>query len=226
MNTPNDSLLGKQIDEYRIDKTLGAGGMARVYRALDTKLSRYVALKVIAPDFRTDEEYALRFTREAQSIARLDYPNIVHIYRFVEFNGMYYMAMQYIEGADVAALISGYSGSGEVMPTADVVRIVQDAGGALDFAHSKNVIHRDVKPSNIMVDSLGRAVLTDFGLALLSDQGTRGQVFGSPHYLSPEQAISSSNVVPQSDLYALGVTLFEMLTGALPFTGGEPMDIA
>src|SRR3954468_12191139 len=96
----NDSLIGKRIDEYLIDIALGAGGMARVYRALDTKLQRYVALKVIAPDFRTDSDYHLRFEREAQSIARLDHPNIVHIYRFGEAGGLYYMAMQYVEGAD------------------------------------------------------------------------------------------------------------------------------
>src|SRR5215813_6244321 len=210
MSVLNDSLLGRQVDEYRIDKALGQGGMARVYRALDVKLERYVALKVIAPDFRADEEYTARFTREAQSIARLTHPNIVHIYRFGQADGIYYMAMQYVEGADVGWLIEDYRASGELMPVADVVRIVQDIGSALDYAHSKNVIHRDVKPSNIMVDNQGRAILTDFGLALLSDQGTRGQIFGSPYYISPEQAISSGNVVPQSDLYALGVTLFEM----------------
>src|SRR5215213_9730555 len=105
MGALNNTLLGRQIDEYKIDKALGAGGMARVYRALDTKLRRYVALKVIAPNFRADSEYAERFEREAQSIARLDHPNIVHIYRFGESGGLYYMAMQYIEGADVGWLI-------------------------------------------------------------------------------------------------------------------------
>src|SRR2546423_15265151 len=102
MSTFDSSLLGKQIDEYRVDKALGAGGMARVYRALDTKLRRYVALKVIAPNFRADADHAQRFEREAQSIARLDHPNIVHIYRFGEVGSLYYIAMQYIEGADVS----------------------------------------------------------------------------------------------------------------------------
>ncbi len=226
MNTLNDSLIGKQLDEYRIDKALGAGGMARIYRALDTRLRRYVALKVIAPAFRTDDQYTTRFEREAQSIARLDHPHIVQVYRFGEADGLYYLAMQYIEGADVGWLIDDYRQDGELIPIGDIARIIQDIGLALDYAHSKGVIHRDVKPGNIMVDNQGNAMLTDFGLALLSDVGTQGQVFGSPHYIAPEQAISSGNVVPQSDLYALGVTLFEMLTGDLPFSGGDPIDIA
>jgi serine/threonine protein kinase len=112
------------------------------------------------------------------------------------------------------------------MPADDILRVIEDIGAALDYAHSKDVIHRDVKPSNIIVDTHGRAILTDFGLALLSDLGTQGEVFGSPHYLSPEQAVSSSKVVPQSDLYALGVTLFEMLTGEVPFDGDESTGIA
>jgi serine/threonine protein kinase len=221
-----DSLLGKTFDEYRIEKPLGVGGMAKVYRALDVKLKRYVALKVIAANLRENEQYAARFEREAQSIARLEHPNIVHIYRFGEVDGVYYMAMQYVEGADLGTLIHDYASVGEVMPIGDVVRVLQDIGAALDFAHSRDVIHRDVKPSNIMVDNTGRALLTDFGLALLADLGTRGEVLGSPHYIAPEQAVSSSNVVPQSDLYSLGISLFEMLTGEVPFTGEDLLDVA
>ena len=149
MSLSNDSLLGKRIDEYQIDMPLGAGGMARVYRALDTKLQRYVALKVIAPELRTDNEHALRFEREAQSIARLEHPNIVHIYRFGESSGLYYIAMQYIQGADVGRLIEDYRNNGEFMPIDDIVSIIDQMGGALDYAHSKGVIHRDIKPNNI-----------------------------------------------------------------------------
>jgi len=221
-----DSLLGKNFDEYRIEKPLGAGGMAKVYRALDVKLKRYVALKVIAPDFRTESDYASRFEREAQSIARLEHPNIVQIYRFGEANGMYYMAMQYIDGADLGWLIRDYRAAGEVMPIGDVLRVMREIGSALDYAHSHDVIHRDVKPSNIMVDNRGRALLADFGLALLGDIGTRGEVLGSPHYVAPEQTVSSASVVPQSDIYSLGITLFEMLTGELPFAGGEALELS
>ncbi|MBI1259506.1 MAG: protein kinase [Chloroflexi bacterium] len=221
-----DSLLGKTFDEYRIEKPLGAGGMAKVYRALDVKLKRYVALKVIASDLRDNSDYTARFEREAQSIARLEHPNIVQIYRFGEANGMYYMAMQYVDGADLGWLIRDYKSAGEVMPMGDIVRVMQEIGTALDYAHSRDVIHRDVKPNNIMVDNRGRALLTDFGLALLGDVGTRGEVFGSPHYIAPEQTVSSANVVPQSDIYSLGITLFEMLTGEPPFTGIEPLEVS
>ena len=221
-----DSLLGKIFDEYRIEKPLGAGGMAKVYRALDVKLKRYVALKVIASNFRDNSEYTARFEREAQSIARLEHPNIVQIYRFGEANGMYYMAMQYIDGADLGWLIRDYKSAGEVMPMGDIVRVMQEIGAALDYAHSHDVIHRDVKPSNIMVDNRGQALLADFGLALLGDVGTRGEIFGSPHYVAPEQTVSSANVVPQSDIYSLGITLFEMLTGELPFMGGEVLELS
>jgi serine/threonine protein kinase len=221
-----DSLLGLNFDEYRIEKPLGAGGMAKVYRALDVKLKRYVALKVIAADFRSSSDYTDRFEREAQSIARLEHPNIVQIYRFGEANGMYYMAMQYIDGADLSWLIRDYKNAGEMMPMGDILRVMQEVGAALDYAHSRGVIHRDIKPSNIMVDNRGRALLTDFGLALLGDVGTRGEVFGSPHYIAPEQTVSSANVVPQSDIYSLGITLFEMLTGDLPFRGGEVLELS
>ena len=226
MESQGDSLLGKSFDEYRIEKPLGTGGMAKVYRALDVKLKRYAALKVILPDLRESEQYAERFEREAQSIARLEHPNIVRIYRFGEVNGMYYMAMQYVEGADLGTLIYDYRASGEVMPIGDVVRVLHDIGTALDYAHSREVIHRDVKPSNIMVDNTGRALLADFGLALLADIGTRGEVLGSPHYIAPEQTISSSNAVPQSDLYSLGISLFEMLTGEVPFKGDQMLEVA
>src|SRR5258708_5136955 len=180
MNTGNDSLLGSRVDEYVVQELLGAGGMARVYRALDSRLNRYVALKVIAPDFRTDADYAMRFEREAQSIARLEHPNIVRIYRFGESKigqgkGLYYMAMEYIQGADVGWLIDEYRQSGEVMALANAGRVLKDIAEALHYPHAKHVIHRDVKPGNIIVDNQRRAVLTDFGLVLLIDVGTKGE---------------------------------------------------
>lgn|GEM_PF-1764113 len=225
MTNPNDSLIGKTFDDYRIEKQLGAGGMAEIYRALDIRLKRYVAIKVIASDFRAHPDYSQRFEREAQSIARLDHPNIVHVYRYGETGGMHYIAMQYIEGADLATLIHDYKANGEVMPLRDIVRVIREIGAALDYVHSHDVIHRDVKPGNIMIDQEGHALLTDFGLALLGDIGTRGEVLGSSSYVSPEQAVSSANVVPQSDLYSLGITLFEMLTGEPPFTGDDPLSV-
>ena len=221
-----DSLLGKTFDEYRIEKPLGAGGMAKVYRALDMKLNRYVALKVVAAEHRADPTYTQRFEREAQSIARLEHPNIIQIHRFGEANGLYYIIMQYVDGADLDWLIQDYKSAGEVMPIGDVVRVMQEIGAALDYAHSREVIHRDVKPSNILVDNRGRAMLTDFGLALAADVGTQGEIFGSPQYNAPEQVISSANVVPQSDIYSLGITLFEMLSGEVPFIADDPVELS
>ncbi|MBX3064771.1 MAG: serine/threonine protein kinase [Anaerolineae bacterium] len=221
----DESLLGRTLDEYVIEKPLGAGGMASVYLALDTRLQRYVALKVIAPDFRTDKEYAQRLESEARSIARLDHPHIVQIYRFGEVGDLYYMAMQYIDGADLDKVVSDYRANGEVLGLNDIARITRDIGSALDYAHGKGVVHRDVKPGNIMLDKNGRAWLTDFGLALLGDSGASGTVFGSPLYISPEQARSGANVVPQSDLYSLGIVLFYMLTGRLPFVGTEAAEV-
>ncbi len=227
MSALNDTLTGQQLDEYVIEKPLGSGSMAHVYRAFDTRLRRTVALKVIAPHFSTDQQYTARFEREAQSIARLDHPNIVHIYRFGEVNNVYYMAMQYIEGVDVAWLIEKYHDQGEIMPLQDIVRIVAEIGAALDYAHQRGVIHRDVKPRNMMIDRTGRAILTDFGIALVSGSDPERNASGSPPYIAPEQAVSADRTVPQSDIYSLGVSLFQMLTAELPFAGdGNPAEVA
>lgn len=216
-----DTLVGQQIDEYRITDYLGRGGMARVYRGLDISLGRPVAIKVIDTPYRTDDDYQARFKQEARAVAQLEHPHIVRLYSFREAEGLLYMAMQYIEGETLAAYLHQHK---PLLP-GRVLALCRDICAALDYAHSKGVIHRDIKPTNVMLDRTGRAIVMDFGLALLTDLGSRGEVFGSPDYISPEQAISSAHVVPQSDLYALGVMLYEMLTGVLPFTGGEPLDI-
>lgn len=221
-----DDLIGQQLDEYRLDALLGRGGMARVYRGLDVHLKRWVAIKVIDNPFRTDSDYVMRFEREARAIAQLDHPHIVRLYRYGKANNCLYMAMQYIEGADLETVLATYREDGEFIEPEDASRIVREVCLALDYAHAKGVIHRDVKPSNIMLNKEGHAILTDFGLALLIEVGTRGKIFGSPHYISPEQAISSAVVVPQSDLYAVGVILYEMFTGELPFDAENPLDVA
>jgi serine/threonine protein kinase len=222
-----DNLLGVQLDEYRLEALLGRGGMARVYRALDTGLNRYVAVKVIDTPYRSDEGYVKRFKIEAQAIARLDHPHVVHLFRYGEVNGMLYMAMQFIEGADLGFLLKSYRLDGEFIPSMDALRLVTEICQALDYVHAHGIIHRDIKPSNIMLTrDEGRVILTDFGLALRAEVGTRGEVFGSPHYIAPEQAVSSARSVPQSDLYSLGVILYEMFTGVRPFNATDPMNIA
>lgn len=220
------TLIGKQIDEYKLEALLGEGGMASVYRALDTRLNRYVAVKVILSSFQSDSEYVKRFEREAQAIAQLEHPGIITIYRFGEASGMLYMAMQYVDGADLAAVIESFHRDGSFIEFEEITRLAHEIGTALDYAHSKGVIHRDIKPHNILITQDGRAIVSDFGLALLTELGTRGEVFGSPHYIAPEQAISSAGAVPQSDLYALGIILYEMLTGHVPFDADEPLEVA
>jgi serine/threonine protein kinase len=229
--TTDDDLIGQQLDEYRLEELLGRGGMARVYRALDVNLQRYVAIKVIDAPFRADSEAAARFERtrferEAQAIAQLEHPHIVRIYRYGKTNDLLYMAMQYIEGANLDSVLETYCADNEFMPPEDVSRIIREICEALDHAHSKDVIHRDIKPSNIMLDQEGRAILTDFGLALLIELGTKGEIFGSPYYIAPEQAISSAGVVPQSDFYSVGIILYEMFTGQVPFSADTPIDVA
>ncbi|OQY44435.1 MAG: hypothetical protein B6242_12675 [Anaerolineaceae bacterium 4572_78] len=219
------SLIGRQLGEYRLEEILGRGGMGHVYRGLDVRLERNVAIKVIDTPFRADSDYLMRFEREAKAIAQLEHPNIVRLYRYDEQDGLFYMAMQYIEGQDLHERLKHYHENDTLMPRKEVLRIVRDTCRALDYAHSKGVIHRDIKPSNIMLDKQGNVFLTDFGLALLTDIGTRGEVLGSPHYISPEQGISSAGVVPQSDLYAIGVILYEMFCGELPFDAAEALNI-
>lgn len=216
-----DPLIGTMIDGYIIEDILGRGGMARVYRGYDVNLERYVAIKVIDPHTRDKDEYNRRFRREALSIARLKHPNIVTVYRFGEVDDLYYMAMDYIDGPDLARVIADYRDDDELMPLDDVLRIITQVGMALDYAHKNGIIHRDIKPSNIMLNPDSQAILTDFGLALMTSEGTTGDVFGSPYYIAPEQVMSSATVVPQSDLYSLGITLYEMLTGSVPFKGDQ-----
>jgi serine/threonine protein kinase len=224
-----DPLIGKTLGDYTVVDILGHGGMARVYRGFDKKLNRYAAVKVIeahliaSPD---QDEYRQRFQNEARAIARLNHPNIVGVYQFDQVGTIYYMAMSFIEGRDLRSHLRDYARKNTYMPYSEVLRVIRDIGSALDYAHREGVIHRDIKPSNIMVTSEGRAVLTDFGLALSVSEGTVGNTFGSAHYIAPEQAVSSAQAVPQSDLYSLGVVLFEMLTNSVPFNDQNAMSVA
>lgn len=221
-----DTLIGRQLDEYRLDDLLGQGGMARVYRGLDVRLRRWVAIKVIDKPFRADRDYIMRFKREAQAIAQLEHPNIVKLYHYSEADGLLFMVLQYIEGLALDQLLAGYRQDSTFIEPEEASRIIREIGTALDYAHHSGVIHRDVKPANIILNQQGNAILVDFGLVLLADTGTRNEAFGTPDYMAPEQAKSSFNVVPQSDLYALGVILYQMFTGTLPFEAEEPLDVA
>ncbi len=226
----NDPLIGTQLGDYKIADVIGHGGMGRVYRGFDEKLERYSAVKVFdAKGFQGDEmeEYRARFQREARAIARLKHPNIVGVYQFGQAgDSLHYMAMVYIDGRDLRTIIREKAAKNEQLKPEAILRIVTDVASALDYAHEQKVIHRDIKPSNVMVMEDGHAVLTDFGLVLNVSEGTIGTTFGSVHYIAPEQALDSAKAVPQSDMYSLGIVLYEMLTGRVPFEDQSAMNVA
>jgi serine/threonine protein kinase len=222
----NNSLIGRKLANFQIKSLLARGGMADVYVGIDTKLHRQVAIKVFEAKDRSRMAQANRFIQEARMMANWRHDNIIPIYYSGDETGLFYYVMELIDGYDLAAIMAVYAERGELMPTADVLRIGDCIANALDYAHAKGIIHRDVKPGNVMIANDGRVVLGDFGLALDLKAVTQGEVFGSPHYISPEQARRSSDAVPQSDLYSLGVILFEMLTGATPFNDPSPASLA
>ena len=224
----DDPLIGQQLGDYTLQRVLATGGIARVYEAEDIRLGRSAAIKVLAPDkLEHDASLKQRFEREARAIAALEHPNIMQIYQYGEHGDLYFLAMKLIRGRDLAQEIKTLRAGGLLMPVERLLRVLAQVAAALDHAHAGGVIHRDVKPSNILLDYEDRATLTDFGLVMNpSIETTMGTAFGTPRYISPEQALSSSRAVPQSDIYSLGIILYEGLTGETPFTGDTPMAIA
>ncbi len=208
---------------YRVISRLGSGGMADVYLAQDQLLGRDVAVKVLHHHFAEDQEFVERFRREASSAAALSHPNIVAIFDRGEWNGTYYIAMEYVAGRTLKALVREH---GALEPAAAIEIVVQILRAAR-FAHRRGVIHRDLKPHNVILDEEGRARVTDFGIARAgaSDMTLTGSIMGTAQYLSPEQAQGHA-VSASSDLYSIGVILYELLTGAVPFEGETAVAIA
>jgi len=221
-----DPLIGTTIGNFHIERLIGRGGMAQVYYGTDIKLQRPVAIKVIASRLRGKKATATRFIKEARVMAQWKHAHIVQIYSADDVSDLYYYVMEFVDGEDLASIMTSFAQDGELLPTADVIRIGRAIASALDYAHAQNVIHRDVKPSNVLVARDGRVMLSDFGLALDLSNGSLGEVFGTAHYISPEQAQRSANAVPQSDIYALGVVLYEILTGVVPFDDPSPATVA
>ena len=226
ITTMKDPLIGQRLANFRVERVLGRGGMAQVYYGQDIKLQRPVAIKVIDARYRDKPAYARRFVNEARVLAKWRHEHIVQIYYADDEDGLYYYVMEYIDGQNLASIMASYAVDGELMPTEDVLHIGGAIADALDYAHQQGVIHRDVKPSNILVARDGRVVLGDFGLAMDLQDGSLGETFGTPHYISPEQASRSANAIPQSDLYSLGVILYEMLVGVVPFNDPSPTSVA
>ena len=222
----DDTVTGRQVASYRIERLLGRGGMAEVYYAWDESLERPAAVKVIGAELRRDQVYAERFVQEARAVSQWRHEHILQVYYAGQEGDVPFFAMEYIDGLNLEQILSGYDQKGEFIPHDDVIRIGRAIAGALDYAHSRHVIHRDVKPSNVMVDKESRVVLADFGLAMDVQRGSMGRTFGTPHYVAPEQALNSADAVPQSDLYSLGIILYEMLTGVVPFDDPSSMSVA
>ncbi len=211
-------------NRYEIVKRLGSGGMADVYLARDTHLGREVAIKILYQRYARDEEFVARFRREAQAAAGLNHPHIVSIYDRGEADGSYYIAMEYLEGKSLKDLIA-QKGS---LPPDKAIFVAEQILQALQFAHEHNVIHRDIKPHNIVISGRGEVKVTDFGIARAGTSAKMtetGSILGTAQYLSPEQAKGKA-VEQGSDLYSLGVVLYEMLTGRVPFEGENPVAIA
>lgn len=206
-----------RLGKYVLLNKIAQGGMGSVWHAYDTELMRHVAIKLLT---LSSEEDIARFRREAVAQAQIQHPNVVEIYDVGENSGVHYISMQYIEGSPVDE---------RKMDLNDVLRIILDAAMALDFAHRKGIVHRDIKPGNILVDKEGHVYLSDFGLAKFSsikDTVTEANtVVGTPAYMSPEQ-VRGGEVDGRSDVYSLGVTLYELLTGVKPFSGEDPVEIA
>jgi predicted Ser/Thr protein kinase len=216
-----DDLTGKQLGTYQIVEELGRGGMAVVYRAYQPSLNRYVAIKVLPPQLSFDDGFVQRFRREAQAAARLRHPNIVVVHDVAQHEGIHYIVMEYLAGRTLKQVIE----QDGPLPLSQATRIVEQVASALDYAHLQGFVHRDVKPSNIFVDQSHHVTLTDFGIAKAASESeplTRtGLIMGTPEYMAPEQAEGSS-VDHRTDLYALGIVLYHMLVGRLPFQGTTP----
>jgi serine/threonine-protein kinase len=220
----SDTLIGSVFDgRYRIERKLGAGGMADVYLAEDQELGRRVAIKILNDRHAADDSFIERFRREAKNAAGLSHPNIVSIYDRGEAEGTYYIAMEFLDGRSLKELIVG-RGPAPIKVTIDYSRQILAAVG---FAHKHGIVHRDIKPHNVLVGPEGRLKVTDFGIARsgASQMTEVGSIIGTAQYLSPEQA-RGAPVDQTSDLYSVGVVLYEMLTGQVPFTGDTPLEIA
>ncbi|MFQ5942408.1 MAG: serine/threonine protein kinase [Anaerolineales bacterium] len=219
-----EDLTGKQLGRYQVVSPLGEGGMAAVYKAFQPGMDRYVALKILPQQYARDAEFTGRFEQEAKVIAKLQHPHVLPVHDYGEADDYTYIVMPLVETGTLADLLRGQ----KPMSLQRIRIIITQLGDALDYAHSQGLIHRDIKPSNVLIDKRGNCLLTDFGIAKMVE-GTKhftqtGGIVGTPHYMSPEQG-GGDPLTPQSDIYSLGVVLYEMVTGRVPFDAETPMAV-
>ncbi|MCG8541041.1 MAG: Stk1 family PASTA domain-containing Ser/Thr kinase [Clostridia bacterium] len=218
-------MIGKILGQrYEIIQKIGGGGMALVYKAKCRLLNRYVAVKILRPEFISDEDFINKFEKESQAAASLSHPNIVNIYDVGTDNDVHYIVMEYVDGKTLKKYIKEKG----LLKNDEVINISKQIALALQHAHDNHIVHRDIKPHNILITEDGRAKVTDFGIARAITSSTltnTGNVIGSVHYFSPEQA-RGGFVDEKSDIYSLGVTMFEMITGRVPFSGNTPITVA
>lgn len=220
-----DDLIGTVLGNYRITAVLGQGGMAKVYKAYQENLDREVAIKVLPPWYAADRSFVERFNLEARLVARLSHPNIVTVHDASEINGHLYIVMQLVDGGTLKNRLDQCQHSGKAMDFAEAVPIFTQLASALNYAHEQGVIHRDIKPVNVLMDRSGRPILSDFGIAKVlasteSNLTRPGAGVGTPEYMSPEQCQGGA-IDGRADIYALGIMLFEALVGKPPFQGNN-----
>ncbi|GAB4433902.1 MAG: hypothetical protein Kow0031_15540 [Anaerolineae bacterium] len=217
-----EPLIGKTLGQYQLVEQIGQGGMATVYKAYQPGLDRYVAVKILPAYFAHEQDFAARFTREAQAIARLDHPHILPVYDFGKHKDISYIVMKYVPAGTLKDRL------GSAMAPLETVKIIDQVAAALDSAHQQGVLHRDVKPGNMLIDDKDWVFLSDFGLAKMTEGSVKltgtGVGVGTPAYMSPEQGKGLA-VDARTDVYALGVIVFEMLTGRVPFEAETPMAV-
>jgi serine/threonine protein kinase len=223
-NSKNGNWLPETLGQYKIMESLGQGGMGAIYRAIQVPLDRVVALKVLPPNLSHSEEFSLRFEAEAKAISLLQHQNIVSLFDYGEEHGVKYFAMQYIEGEDLSKQIQAK----KPIPVATIIDFSKQICRGLRYAHSMNVIHRDIKPQNILVDRNNVCHISDFGIAKIFQGASltiTGMAVGTPEYMSPEQA-EGGELDAQTDIYSLGIVMYELLTKHPPFSGSNPVAIA
>lgn len=216
--------IGDEIGPYKLIEQLGQGGMATVYKAYHPGLDRYVAIKALHPAFAEDDSFLARFQREARVVAKLEHPSIVPIYDYSTVQNRPYLVMKYIEGETLKSRISKGS-----IAWSDSIKIIEVIGNALAYAHRKGVLHRDIKPSNVLISTDDQIYLSDFGLARMAQSSektlTTDMMIGTPQYISPEQALARQDLDSRTDIYSLGVMIYELLVGKVPFNADTPFAI-